>query len=462
MNKYRKATEILLKPSLIQHTKDPLGLQISNIPQKLPLKGYKEAEIARKLNAHKIKETIVLERASYNSRPGTGSIIPPPRERYSVVNRENRMSAVERGERYSVEVPPARTSFIETQRAQLAEPARVSYTEKEPMKLNPTIEPVAREDKHEEEIVPEKISSFVVNELKKPIPETVNFREQCNKIVEEYAPEIMESLKMKDKECSPSYFLRNHKIPANLRAKMIDWMIEVLGSYKCSEQTFFIAIGLMDLFLERTNVTHEVSDLHLVGVTCMFMASKYEEIYPLRLKVVYDKIAHKKLHPEQIKQKEMEIFSTLNYKMTNVTPYEFIMNALFQLKLKETMTPKLYEYLQKVCIYLVKASLHDYELISQQNYSELAAATLFVAFKIIEQLDKSFPLSQMLNKIIEILQVEDDIVYDCATRILAIAKTFEKLYPNLENLKKFHSFNFDDIAAFKSNDTKGRIHTSHQ
>jgi len=38
--------------------------------------------------------------------------------------------------------------------------------------------------------------------------------------------------------------------------------------------------------------------LHLVGVTCMFMASKDEEIYPLRLSVVHEKIAHKKLNPE--------------------------------------------------------------------------------------------------------------------------------------------------------------------
>jgi len=271
----------------------------------------------------------------------------------------------------------------------------------------------------------------------------------------------MESLKMKDKESSPAYCLKNHKIPVNLRAKMIDWMIEVLGSYKSSEQTFFIAVSLMDLFLQKTNTVHDVTDLHLVGVTCMFMASKYEEIYPLRLKVVYEKIAHKKLHPEHLKRKEMEIFSTLNYKMTNVTPYEFVMNAIFQLNLKETMTPKLYEYLLKVCTYLAKASLHDYELASQQTYSELAAAILFVAFKIVEQLDKSFSLSQMLNKITSILQVEEDIVYDCATRVLSVAKNFDKLYPNLENLKKFHSFNFDEMTI-RSNDEKGRSNTAHQ
>jgi len=67
----------------------------------------------------------------------------------------------------------------------------------------------------------------------------------------------------------------------------------------------------------------------------------------------------------------------------------------------------------------------------------------------------------MLNRLREVLDVEEDIVYDCATRILSVAKNFDKLYPNLENLKKFHSFNFDDISPLRSNDEKGRNSVTH-
>jgi len=55
-----------------------------------------------------------------------------------------------------------------------------------------------------------------------------------------------------------------------------------------------------------------------------------------------------------------------------------------------------------------------------------------------------------LSKARQILKVEEDIVYDCASRILSIAKNFDKLYPNLENLKKFHSFNFEDLPEPKA------------
>jgi len=39
----------------------------------------------------------------------------------------------------------------------------------------------------------------------------------------------------------------------------------------------------------------------------MFIASKYEDIYPLKLNVVHEKIAHKKLSVEQMRDKEQEI-----------------------------------------------------------------------------------------------------------------------------------------------------------
>jgi hypothetical protein len=46
------------------------------------------------------------------------------------------------------------------------------------------------------------------------------------------------------------------------------------------------------------------NDLHIIGVTTIFLACKYEEIYPIRLKTVFEKIAHMKLTIEEIKNKE--------------------------------------------------------------------------------------------------------------------------------------------------------------
>jgi cyclin A len=50
----------------------------------------------------------------------------------------------------------------------------------------------------------------------------------------------------------------------------------------------------MNAYLKSSPARLQVKDLHLVGVTSMFAAAKYEEIHPLKLSVVYDKISRKK------------------------------------------------------------------------------------------------------------------------------------------------------------------------
>lgn len=67
----------------------------------------------------------------------------------------------------------------------------------------------------------------------------------------------------------------------------------------------------MDQYLNKSTKCHQPSDLHLLGVAAMFIACKYEEIYPVKLKVVHEKIAHKKIPIEDIKNKEADILNTL-------------------------------------------------------------------------------------------------------------------------------------------------------
>lgn len=60
----------------------------------------------------------------------------------------------------------------------------------------------------------------------------------------------------------------------------------------------------------------------------MFVSSKYEDIYPLKMKMVFEKIAHKKLPIEKIKAIEMDILKVINYKIPAPTSYEFLKSYL--------------------------------------------------------------------------------------------------------------------------------------
>lgn len=126
--------------------------------------------------------------------------------------------------------------------------------------------------------------------------------------------------------------LMKHKITPALRSRMVDWMIEVLTNFKCDDQTFFLAVSILDRYFKNKSETREISDLHIIGVTCMFISSKYEDIYPLKMKMVFEKIAHKKLPIEKIKGLEMEILKVINYRIPAPTSYDFL-----KVYLKEVM-----------------------------------------------------------------------------------------------------------------------------
>jgi len=92
---------------------------------------------------------------------------------------------------------------------------------------------------------------------------------------------------------------------------MVDWMVEVLSTFKCSDQTFFLAIDIMDRFFKNSSRPLTSSDLHITGVVAMFIASKYEDVVPLMMKTMVNKIGHGKFSQDLIESRELEVLKAL-------------------------------------------------------------------------------------------------------------------------------------------------------
>lgn len=73
---------------------------------------------------------------------------------------------------------------------------------------------------------------------------------------------------------SKDEFLENHEISCTLRARMLDWMVEVMKSYKFSNKTYFAGVELMDRYFSLKNEPIPVTQLHILGVTSMYIATK--------------------------------------------------------------------------------------------------------------------------------------------------------------------------------------------
>jgi hypothetical protein len=300
----------------------------------------------------------------------------------------------------------------------------------------------------------------------KPEFQTEEYRNLVSQLLKrDYSNIIIKNL-IKDEDIIEDC-LANHKITERMRTRMVDWMIEVLSNYKCEDYTFFLAVNLMDRhFKASTKILHP-NDLHSIGIAAMFMASKFYDVYPLRLKIVYEKIAHKKMSCDEIKNQETEIANSLNYVIGKPSAWEFInfyIDELFFLKensynLKNKTllsyikfdegsmncdfpfhlyTENMIKLLRLVVIYLAKMNCHDYNLINKKP-SLLASSTLFVGLKICEQINKeSYVNEYFFRKITEVSKKSQSEIIKCAQKILYNAQNFDSIFTGLDNLKKIH------------------------
>jgi len=98
--------------------------------------------------------------------------------------------------------------------------------------------------------------------------------------VPEYFNDIYKYLRESELKRLPksNYMTKQPDISHSMRSILVDWLVEVAEEYKLQTETLYLAVAYIDRFLSYMSVQR--SKLQLVGTACMFIAAKYEEIYP--------------------------------------------------------------------------------------------------------------------------------------------------------------------------------------
>jgi hypothetical protein len=100
---------------------------------------------------------------------------------------------------------------------------------------------------------------------------------------------------------------------------MVEWMSEVLKVFKSPRETFFCAVSVMDRYFNDSKEVLSLDVLHEIGVVSIFIASKFTELEPLTLDLMYRKASHGKISERQILAREMIILNTLKFKVASPT-----------------------------------------------------------------------------------------------------------------------------------------------
>ncbi|KAJ1626318.1 cyclin-like protein [Pavlovales sp. CCMP2436] len=167
------------------------------------------------------------------------------------------------------------------------------------------------------------------------------------------------------------YMHSQRDINSTMRGILIDWLVEVAEEYRLVPETLYLAVNYIDRFLQWVPVNR--GKLQLVGVTCMLIASKYEEVNPPAVdEFVY--ISDNTYTREEILRMEAGILNKLDFVLTVSTPKVFL-KRFFRVA---SVTANANDTTNILSQYLCELTLQEYGFLKYLP-STVAASCLFLS-----------------------------------------------------------------------------------
>ncbi|CAD8154503.1 unnamed protein product [Paramecium octaurelia] len=191
----------------------------------------------------------------------------------------------------------------------------------------------------------------------------------CPQQVLQYQQEIYEFLHQREQESSGFQFsIDQRKINEKMRNTTIRFVIKQAKMYNLKSETLFQTVDLIDQSIHHINP--EAERLELIAITCLFIATKYEEIYPPPLGAL---LRGTELRVREVIEMEKEILYKLNFNVISD-------NTLIWLQLIGELLGCNKRYLDLIkqrSMYLAELSLSNDRFLSMKKST--IALTIFLA-----------------------------------------------------------------------------------
>ena len=134
----------------------------------------------------------------------------------------------------------------------------------------------------------------------------------------DYTNMIHFSVKQSERFYQPraNYLSSQPQIGSKQRQKLINWLIVIQTSFKLLPETLFISVNIIDRFLSKEKL--ELTNLQLLSITALSIASKFQEIYP-PVTADFIKMTDNSYTVEAMRQMETKVLSVIEFDI-NCTP----------------------------------------------------------------------------------------------------------------------------------------------
>lgn len=116
---------------------------------------------------------------------------------------------------------------------------------------------------------------------------------------------------------NPLMMSRHPNLQPRMRSILLNWLSEVSEVYQLHRETYYLALDYFDRYLSVQNEVGK-QQLQLVGITCLFIAAKIQEIYPPKVSD-FAYVTDGACTEQQILTKELVILKSLAWNLNSMT-----------------------------------------------------------------------------------------------------------------------------------------------
>jgi G2/mitotic-specific cyclin-B, other len=129
-----------------------------------------------------------------------------------------------------------------------------------------------------------------------------------------------------------------------MRTVLIDWIVSVHHKFRLLPETLFLCVYVIDMYLSRYDA--ERKELQLIGVTALFIASKYEEVWPPEAKdFIY--IMDRSYKHQNMLDMELKILDLIDYRISVPTAFHFYNRFVIVLDVSKSVSMLGLYYLER-------------------------------------------------------------------------------------------------------------------
>ena len=186
----------------------------------------------------------------------------------------------------------------------------------------------------------------------------------------QYAEKIIINMQLEEPQSrihTEKFYEIQKEININMRTIVVRWLVNVHHDFSLSSESLFNAIYYFDYTLSQ--VTMKKSQLQLLGITCLWMASKVEELRPLNILELID-LCNMKYTLKDVEDCERMVFKSLNFRLRFPHTKSFLRRYLYALDASQQFAD--------VANFVCECSLFCYDL-NKYNPSTVAVAIIVIA-----------------------------------------------------------------------------------